>query len=81
MKIIDGFEHKTSIRQDEIGKTNATKIQEELREILRSGLQMPEANKIKRFKHKIKTHAEVIGLENVVCDKEKEEKNRRKNRK
>ena len=74
VNISDGFEHKTSIRQDIIRTTNATKSQEELRAFLHPALQSPEANKTKRFKHKRKSHAEVTWLENVACNKEKENK-------
>ena len=47
LKISDGFEHETSIKQDEIRPMNTTKSQEELRILLHPVLQRPDANEIK----------------------------------
>ena len=63
LKISKGFEHKASIKKRRNNAMNAMKSQEELREFFRSVLQRPEAKKVKRFKTKRKTHAEVIGLQ------------------
>ena len=72
MKISYGFEHKTSIKQDVIREINVTKRQLEPRVFLQLVLQRYGANKIKRFKNKRNTCTEVIGLENVEHNKEKE---------